>query len=38
MIILQTMMNPFGVIIGWIMSSKGDVIKGVCFAISAGNL
>jgi len=36
MITLQGLLNPLGIIIGWILSSTGGVMKGVCFAISAG--
>jgi len=36
MVTLQGFLNPLGIIIGWILSSTGGVMKGVCFAISAG--
>ena len=29
-------MNPFGILIGWLLSNQGNIVRGVFQAISAG--
>jgi len=36
MIAIQAVMNPLGILIGWILSNQGNVITGVFQSISAG--
>jgi len=36
MIGIQAIMNPLGILIGWLLSNQGDVVTGVFQSISAG--
>ncbi|KAM3128226.1 hypothetical protein pb186bvf_019645 [Paramecium bursaria] len=36
MILIQAIMNPIGIIIGWIISSQNDYLISIFYAISAG--
>jgi len=36
MITIQALMNPIGIIVGWILSSQGELIRGIFESISAG--
>jgi len=36
MIAIQAIMNPMGIILGWILSGQGSLITGIFQAISAG--
>lgn len=36
MIAIQAVMNPIGIMIGWILSDQGDLIRGIFESISAG--
>jgi len=38
MIAIQAVMNPLGILIGWILSNQGNVITGVFQSISAGTI
>jgi len=36
MIAIQAIMNPIGILIGWVLSGQGHVVTGIFQAISAG--
>ena len=36
MIIIQAIMNPLGVAIGWLLSTQGDLVEGIFTSISVG--
>lgn len=36
MIFIQAVMNPVGIIIGWVLSSQGNYVRGIFEAASAG--
>jgi len=36
MITVEALLNPLGILIGWLLSGKGDVVTGVFQAIAAG--
>lgn len=36
MVIFFSALNPLGMLVGWLLSSQNDTVKGVCMAISAG--
>jgi zinc transporter 1/2/3 len=36
MILIQAIMNPVGVAIGWILSDEGNLVTGIFMSISAG--
>jgi zinc transporter 1/2/3 len=36
MIFVQSLMNPLGILVGWLLSGDGSLIEGVFKGISAG--
>ena len=36
MIVIQAIMNPLGVGLGWILSNQGDLVTSIFESISAG--
>jgi hypothetical protein len=36
MITIQAIMNPVGIMIGWLLSNQGDIVRGIFESISAG--
>ena len=36
MIIIQSLVNPLGIAIGWTLSSQGSLVVGIFTAISSG--
>ena len=36
MITIQAVMNPLGIMIGWLLSGQGDLVRGIFESISAG--
>lgn len=36
MIAIQAVMNPLGIMIGWLLSGQGDLVRGIFESISAG--
>jgi zinc transporter 1/2/3 len=36
MITIQAVMNPIGIMIGWLLSNQGDLVQGIFESVSAG--